>query len=252
MNKTSKMWTLYYICSCLGRDGCKAKLHVTHTAEGESFKVVGEHDCRQRVAPVVYRDGVIDVKEEMREKVENRCLIDISKSAKDIAMEVMRCTQEKYVGEGLKLLIIYILSFLFYLFYIQLLSDKAFLYLDVQFMQALVYRIRHREHGDVDAVIKGHPLAFCIKDARYFLQFDATVVVDGELQRLIGWGHPRLIGLLKCGPTHLFIDGTFRIVPCGWYHEQYSTADWETADDGDQVMMTMEGDEEDVTCQART
>ena len=105
----------------------------------------------------------------------------------------------------------------FYLFYIQLLSDQAFLYLDVQFMQALVYRIRHREHGDVDAVIKGHPLAFCIKDARYFLQFDATVVVDGELQRLIGWGHPRLIGLLKCGPTHLFIDGTFRIVPCGWY-----------------------------------
>ena len=27
---------------------------------------------------------------------------------------------------------------------------------------------------------------------------------------------------------------------------EYSTADWETADDGDQVMMTMEGDEEVV------
>jgi hypothetical protein len=144
---------------------------------------------------VVLRDGIVNAKKEMREKVENRCLIDISKSAKDIAMEVLRCTQTKYEGEGLKLLIIYDSSLFFYLFYIQLLSDQAFLYLDVQIVQSLVHRVRQEEHGNVDAVIKGHSLAYCIKNARFFLQFDVTITIDDELQRVIVGGTR---GLLVC------------------------------------------------------
>ena len=46
-DKTTKQWTVYYNCSCFGRDDCRAKLHVTQTAEGQKFKVVSKHVCRQ-------------------------------------------------------------------------------------------------------------------------------------------------------------------------------------------------------------
>ena len=46
-----------------------------------------------------------------------------------------------------------------------------------------------------------------------FLQFN-TPVYEGTVQhRIIGWGHPGLFNLLKTPGIHLFLDGTFRIVP---------------------------------------
>jgi hypothetical protein len=66
-------------------------------------------------------------------------------------------------------------------------------------------------------MIKTYPLKCCsTEDERTFLQFYLTVTIDGELQTIIGWGHPDLIHMMKYGKVHLFMDCTFKMVPKGF------------------------------------
>jgi hypothetical protein len=53
-------------------------------------------------------------------------------------------------------------------------------------------------------------------DERNFLQFNIDVIIEEKMQTIIGWAHPELIFLVKGGPTNIFIDCTFRVVPHGF------------------------------------
>lgn len=68
-------------------------------------------------------------------------------------------------------------------------------------------------------MIKAHPMKDVILadgSNGAFLQFALTVNIDGELQTILGWGHPQLINLVKNGKVHLFVDCTFKVVPKGF------------------------------------
>jgi hypothetical protein len=68
-------------------------------------------------------------------------------------------------------------------------------------------------------MIKSHPMKdvdLFPQGTGAFLQFTLTVNIDGELQTILGWGHPQLINLLKNGKVHLFVDCTFKVVPKGF------------------------------------
>lgn len=68
-------------------------------------------------------------------------------------------------------------------------------------------------------MIKSHPMKdvdLFPKGCGAFLQFALTVNIDGELQTILGWGHPQLINLLKNGKVNLFVDCTFKVVPKGF------------------------------------
>jgi hypothetical protein len=64
------------------------------------------------------------------------------------------------------------------------------------------------------------PLSCVLSDggaatAQKFQMFNHTFYdkTKKRMERLIGWGHPTLLGLLSPKQTSLFIDGTFRCVP---------------------------------------
>jgi hypothetical protein len=76
------------------------------------------------------------------------------------------------------------------------------------------------EHGSWEHAVRSHPLrSVGADDSRCFLRFFVDVVIDktGDLTRMLGFGHPDLMFELKHGPCPLFFDGTFRIVPVGFY-----------------------------------
>jgi hypothetical protein len=85
-------------------------------------------------------------------------------------------------------------------------------------MIALIYHTRHNEFNSWEGQIHSFPLVFVTdNDTRHFLQFDIRVnVKEHGMQRIIGWGHPELIFLLKNGPVNTFIDCTFKCVPQGF------------------------------------
>jgi hypothetical protein len=125
--------------------------------------------------------------------VEDRALTEISMPAKRIASSVMEDTKQQHNG-------------------------KAFKGLDVHQMEQLVYRARHKEFRDWESQIESFPLCYFDpgKDHRFFLQFNMSVNVDNELQKIIGWAHPDLIFLTAHGACNLFLDCTFKVVPKGF------------------------------------
>lgn len=55
------------------------------------------------------------------------------------------------------------------------------------------------------ALMTGAPLVF--------FQYHHVYYEGSELQRILGWVHPRLLELLRYPGAQMFIDGTFRSVP---------------------------------------
>jgi hypothetical protein len=61
-------------------------------------------------------------------------------------------------------------------------------------------------------------LSLCsTEDPRLFLQFSLDVNIDGEIKKLVGFGHPRLIQYIAYNKVHIFIDCTFSMCPKGFY-----------------------------------
>ena len=83
-------------------------------------------------------------------------------------------------------------------------------------LKAIVHYTRRKEFADWEGAIASFPLVLCSDDDRLFLQFNATVNLQNSLQKIIGWGHPDLIHLLKYGAVNTFIDCTFSCVPKGF------------------------------------
>jgi hypothetical protein len=80
-----------------------------------------------------------------------------------------------------------------------------------------VFRVRGKEYQNWEAAIRTPPLVNCTDTCqKRFLQFDLLEVVDGEMCRMIGWGHHDMIHILKNGDKHVFIDCTFDCVPKGF------------------------------------
>jgi len=128
----------------------------------------------------------------MEQMVEQKALHCPNLTAVEVAKAVMTETEEKY-------------------------SDRPFQFLTLNQMRPMVYRFRYREHGEWESIIISFPTAFCSEiDPRLFLQFNMTVNVDNELQKIIGWGHPDLIDKAKYRGVNLFVDCTFKIVPHGF------------------------------------
>ena len=83
-----------------------------------------------------------------------------------------------------------------------------------------VYQVRRHEFKDWETAIRSPPLSIVSStDQRLFLRFMADVHIEatGELSRMIGWGHPKLLFVTKGGPLNMFIGCTFRCVPKGFY-----------------------------------
>jgi hypothetical protein len=135
---------------------------------------------------------VIDVKAEMKVLAEELALSETKMSSIRIAQQVQDTMDRKY----------------------DILPYKG---LNAHQLQSLVHYTRRKEFADWEGAIASFPLVLCSDDdERLFLQFNSTVNLGNSLQKIIGWGHPDLIHLLKYGEVNTFIDCTFSCVPKGF------------------------------------
>ena len=155
------------------------------------FSEANEHTCKptkqRNLGPILELEG------EMKQVVEKLAVSELKLSAAEISAQVLHEFEDKY-------------------------KDRMFKGLNIEQMKSMVYRARKSEFADWAARIESFPLAHTSSvDERFFLQFHSVVNVDGELHRIIRWGHPDIIFHLKGGKVRGFVDGTFRVVPKGFY-----------------------------------
>jgi hypothetical protein len=99
-------------------------------------------------------------------------------------------------------------------------TGRAYKSLSIEQIKTLYYHFHQLLTGGWEQKIRMPPLCHASDaDTRLFLQFDCSYSIPGDpvLSRMIGFGHPDLLFLLKSGPMNTFIDCTFRIVPKGFY-----------------------------------
>lgn len=73
-----------------------------------------------------------------------------------------------------------------------------------------VYRTRNAHFGsNIYGRVEVPPVSMTKTGDAMFFQFHYTYVDDGEVQHILGWGHPVLIRLLSYSQTALYIDGAF-------------------------------------------
>jgi len=183
-------WTCYYNCAGHSRVKCKgsAKLNV-HT---NKIKVTHEHTEDCMVLAKRKREGefeFIDATDEMSALTETYAVSLTGVPAKEIATRVMKETLDKYKGNAVS-------------------------YLKINEMMPIVHSKRRGEFGDWETQIKIAPLRYASDtDLRPFLLFNNQVLVNGEYEHMVGWGHPNLVNLTSRSGLNIFADCTFSVVP---------------------------------------
>jgi hypothetical protein len=163
------------------RTGCKGKVHYDIRL-GTNINFV-DHTCRATVAtPSV----MIDVSHRMGEETDRLATTNQMLTALHIWEQVSQQFYDGMVIRGMT---------------------------RPQVM-ARVYRTR-RIHfgGNAHGVVEVPHLALVAGTELNFFQYHLVYQEDDELQRLIGWAHPRLLQLLRYPGVQLFVDGTFQSVP---------------------------------------
>lgn len=85
-------------------------------------------------------------------------------------------------------------------------------------------RARRVEAQDWETAIWAYPLVACLNETRPFVQFCITVPVESRTSphgysvgKIVGFAHPRALHIACEASRHWFIDGTFFVVPVGFY-----------------------------------
>jgi hypothetical protein len=178
--------TQYYSCATFRVTRCAARLIVS--ADG-NVKVRNDHTCA-----VTTVTEVVDVTEEMRESLEKTSTDNLTLLPSRVYTMVVGSLKSKYVDQAIR----------------SLTREQAL---------RVVYGARSALYGgDMVRAIEHSPLCnVSTADERPFLQFNTTFVVKNTSQRITGFAHPELMGILKYPGISLFIDGTFKICPKPYY-----------------------------------
>jgi hypothetical protein len=179
-----------YRCSKHRSKKCKATVTITCSDNVQKI-LTGKlpHTC---VQPELNTDAIIDARDEMRELCQAKAIDNVSARPIVLALEVIDEMSAKYEG-------------------------RPYRFHNTQYLEQLVRRTRTAQFGDWENLIASPPLNMCSPDdPRSFLQFNLTVSIQDELQKIIGWGHPDLIFELGHGKLPSFVDCTFKCVPWGF------------------------------------
>jgi hypothetical protein len=187
--------TAYYDCRS---KKCPAKLHLKRDPITGATTVLlrnQKHICYGSIDV-----PILDIKKEIKEHVEDQTNVFIldQRPMKTIARAVHEQFQKKYEG-------------------------SAIVGYTVDQIYELIRDNRKSECGnDWEARVPLPPLSSTSDtDARQFLIFNLTFFsTDGHgakrKHRILCWAHPDLVFQLGHGAVHLFIDGTFDVVPHGF------------------------------------
>jgi hypothetical protein len=158
------------------------------------LKSAGEHFCRQGVAT-----PTVSAVAEMRLLGEERALTTLSISAKDVYETIYAEMLEKYGANSA----------------VELEHQAT--------MTHLIQNTRTRMNSrDKNEMLSSDRYAK-LDDGRYFLHHISEFALRKRLKnvekmhRMIIWADPRFFSLLRENSLHMFLDGTFRIVPVGFY-----------------------------------
>ena len=200
-------WTCYYRCSVYRKTSCTAKLTVisydSDPSKPEIALTGGDHICdghvnkKSRVGDVVdltdEDGGIIDLRTEMKEVIEQKAIDERTKSGLVIARETLKQFMDEY-------------------------KNRPTHMMEIEQMSSLVYRVRNKEFADWESAVNSFPLNSSGEtDERLFLQFNNFINIDGKLEKIIGWAHPSLLHDLRHGANQFLMDNTYHETPNGFY-----------------------------------
>ena len=175
-------------CSKYRSAPCKAKAH--YMINERQFALQGVHICQQRIEVTT---PVVDLSERMREATDELALMRIGHSPEAIWKQIHRDFYE--TGTGI--------------------AQRG---LTREQVIRRVHRVRSSYFGaDIHGVVEVPPLSLVSGTALPFFKFQNSYMDGNKLERIIGWAHPDLHERLMTRQSTLFIDGTFRCVPSGFY-----------------------------------
>lgn len=174
-------------------EGCKATLSWGWPTDVITTK--GMHTCRvQGTVKIAEAGEVVDVRDEMNKECDKRAIEQLTKSAKDIAKEIMSEYRDKYAEAAVKLC-------------------------DLNALESRVHRERRKHHKHDRDVIMEHPvISIQANDARHFVKFNVQLEdPDGVMHTFIGFADPDLLLIPKHGfPMPYYIDCTYKSCPNGF------------------------------------
>lgn len=178
--KVEETNSAYWICARY-RDGCKARLIVR---DGH-VRPRNDHTCRDKIP-----QEVTDVRLEMRLALQEACLANLSVPPGMVWEQVMTSLRQEHPGASLNTIA----------------RQPA--------ISIIKYARAQVTGGDALRAIESAPLRNVGQDdIRPFLQFSVVHTIGIGQHRLLGFGHPDLIRLLRYSGTAIYIDGTFKMVP---------------------------------------
>lgn len=177
--------TTYYSCNKNKLNKCPARLIVKH--DGIVIEK-NEHTC---ITDNVNR--AIDVREDMKTYLENECIKDIS---------VLPITVWERATEEMN----------------RIYENHPIITLTKNYAINHIKYIRRQIHG-ANSYREIEQIPICNvsdTDERKYLQFNIYYSSQNLGRRIIGFGHPDLICLLRYPSISLFIDGTFKVTPANF------------------------------------
>ena len=201
-NMKTGEWITYYNCALRRSTNCKAHGKISVKVDNDGKLINKEfvypeadfpHTCRNIVATDCKMD-IIDVRESMKSLMENLISADPTTGAIEMSHQVLtQICEVKYKGQPT-------------------------IFLTIDQLQRLYYRIKQKMYENWDSIINTPPLCFnADDDPRLFVAFQYNMNIEGQMQRIMGWGNSDLIFLLKSGEKNMFFDATFSCTPKGFY-----------------------------------
>lgn len=182
-----------YRCSRHQSTKCKGSVvvHCSHlTAELQHVHLKCDHSCEALNVHEV--SEIFDATSLMQERIAIVASAEPTKTAKELAINVRQEFKTRFLGQPTLLL-------------------------NLNQLESAVYRARKKEFGDWESLIRSYPLMLCSPtSSKLFFQFMLDFVVDGAVEKMVGWAHPQLLFWLAAGMCHLFVDMSFYMVPTGF------------------------------------
>ena len=183
----------FYDCSYRRSCSCKATLR---QCRDNKIEFSGVDHSRECIVKITKKTQDVDDHETRDVSEEVKCMVDMkcgektmSRSPKEIAREVSQAMTNKYV---------------------------TWTGMTVNQMERRVYNTRQKLRGeDIFRTIESSLFRLTTDGGSPFLQFNISQAANdcsGELQRIVGFGHPKLMKKMR-GSKHIFCDATFKCAP---------------------------------------
>jgi hypothetical protein len=178
-------WVNYYRCKHRKKFGCLASARIAY--DTNFVTIEKEHTCGSLEVTQHTTDNFVHVEEQMKEKV-----IEMVVANPAVTFDCVWSTVREILDQ----------------------PGEAVRGLSREKVHNLFYNTRAHEHDDINHKLETPPMCMTEDQKKVFYQFSFTINVKNKLNKVIAWGHPKLLRIPRYGGAcDIYMDATYGITP---------------------------------------